>query len=144
MVCTKCVFDSKNKNKNPEVQMVNYDDELCEVTCSHGHITHVVIQNNKYELLFDSAVISFFDGYYRESVLNASSCLENFMEYFIKIMLFTKKGIDLSSIDNFYKKIKTRSECREGVFYAMYRIYLDKEYYWDNASKKLRNNTIHN
>jgi len=144
MTCSKCLFDSEKQSPKPEFNLVNYDDELCEGKCSKGHVTYTRIQNDKYELLFDAAVMAFYDSYYRECVLNISSCLESFYEYAIKILLFIKKKEKMSDIEKFYKNIKSRSECREGVFQALSRIYLNKDYFLDDKNRSLRNNTIHN
>ena len=59
-------------------------------------------------------------------------------------MLFIFKKQSMDQIENFYKKFKSRSECREGVFQALAKVYLDKDFFLTDKCKKLRNNTIHN
>ena len=142
--CSKCFFEEPLDKPIPEICLADYDEELCCYKCSKGHITYTRIQNDRYELLFDSSIIAYFDDYYRESVLNASSSLESFYEYMIKAMLFILKKQNMEQIDDFYKKFKSRSECREGVFQALAKVYLDKDFFLTDKSKKLRNNTIHN
>ena len=142
--CYKCIFESGELEQVPKLCFAEYDEELCQYKCSKGHITYTWIENDRYELLFDSSIIAYLDSNYRESVLNASSSLESFYEHMIKAILFILKKDNLEKIDEFYKKIKSRSECREGVFQALCRVYFDKEYFLNNDSKNLRNNTIHN
>lgn len=142
--CSKCLFEETSNKPVPEICLADYDEELCCYQCSKGHITYTRIQNDRYELLFDSSIIAYFDDYYRESVLNASSSLESFYEYMIKAMLFIFKKMSMEQIDDFYKKFKSRSECREGVFQALSKVYLDKDFFLTDKSKKLRNDTIHN
>lgn len=54
--------------------------------CSHGHKTTTIVQNPKYEILFDIGANAIVDGYYREAVSSFTSSLERFYEYSIKIL----------------------------------------------------------
>jgi len=142
-MCFDCVRENKIDAMDPDIY-VNYNEKMCSSVCNNGHKTYCKILNNKYELLYDSSIISYIDGYYRETVMNLFSCLESFMEYVIRILLYVKKDQKLEEIENYIKKIKSRSECREGCFFGFCKIYLDKEYFIDDKYRNLRNQVVHN
>lgn len=142
--CLKCAKENKLNDKYNPYSYVEYNEKFSTYICNNGHKNNFKILNNKFELLYDTAMISFFDSYYRETVMNLYSCLESFQEYVIKVFLYSIKKLEFSEIENYLKKIKSRSECREGCFYSMCKIFLDKEYFVDDKYKSLRNQVVHN
>lgn len=122
----------------------NHNNEICEFTCDNGHKNYVIIQNENYDLLYESGIIALLDGYYRECVMNISSSLECFYEYVILLLIFSNNGNDYKNAIKFYKRISKRSECREGAFYGLCRAYLKDDLFINDKTKKVRNDVIHN
>jgi len=141
--CLKCAEENKLTEQDP-YSYVQYNEKMSTYVCNNGHKNNFKILKNKFELLYDSAIISFYDSYYREAVMNLYSCLENFQEYVIKILLYSIKKLQYNEIESYLKRIKSRSECREGCFYSICKIYLDKDYFIDDKYKSLRNQVVHN
>ena len=142
-LCCKCADEGLLDITN-FYSYVNYNEEVCYYICPNGHKNYYKIANNKYELLYDSAIVSYHDGYFRETVMNLFSCLESFQEYVIRLLLFCMKDKTIEQIEKFIKNIKSRSECRDGCFYGMCGIYLNKEYFILDKYRSLRNQVIHN
>jgi hypothetical protein len=44
------------------------DENLYSLTCNHGHNTNLLLQNPKYEILFEIGTQAIADGYYREAI----------------------------------------------------------------------------
>lgn len=143
--CTECLRNNEIiGNDVPHFYVVNYKDGICEYKCMNGHKNRFVVQNEKYELLFDSAIVAFYDGYNRECVLNISSALECFYEYAIGQMVFFKNEGNYSDVKTFLSKVDKRSECREGTFYGICKIVFGKNLTIKEKMKNLRNDVIHN
>jgi len=117
--CQKCLSDesiplserSKYQNYNESGQ---YD-----YTCSKGHVTAGILLNNKFEILFDMGVHAILDGYYREAVVNFTSCLERFYEYAIKIISHSH-DVNYQEIDEAWRPIKSQSERQLGAYIFIY------------------------
>ena len=144
-VCFKC--DENNEldlNSRDFHTHFNYNDGLIKYKCRNGHDNYTYILNNKFELLYDSAIISYYGDNYRECVTNLASCLESFYEYIIRLILYSKNRKSILEIEKFNKKINSRSECREGVFLGMCKVYFDKNFFINDKYKNLRNKVVHN
>ncbi len=66
------------------------DDGRYEVTCPKGHKSVTILQQQKFEVLFDIGAYAIVDGYYREAVSSFTSSLERFYEFFVKAVLLNK------------------------------------------------------
>ena len=63
------------------------DDGKYEVTCTRGHKETVILQQQKFEILFEIGAHAIIDGYYREAVSSFAASLERFYEFSIKAFL---------------------------------------------------------
>jgi len=95
------------------------DDGLLSVNCSNGHATITAIQEQKYEILFDLAVMALLDGYPREAATGMAASLERFYEFSIKV-LCAKRGIDDSKFRGAWKLVANQSERQFGAFVFAY------------------------
>ena len=142
--CTKCVFDGKISPTNPPTfYLVDYENKICEFECDNKHKNRIFVQNESFELLYDSAIIAYCDGYNRECVLNIASALECFYEYAIGLIIYSKSG-DYTDVTKFLKNIKKRSECREGAFYGICKATFNENLIIEEKMKNFRNDVIHN
>ncbi len=119
------------------------DKDISEYQCPKGHKFIIVSRNDKYRILFDEAILQLQDGFYNNSVLNAFTALEEFMNFFIKFMLFQKD----KSIDDILKitKLIRSSENKKGAFILSLHENLNKIIVKSELDgfAKLRNEIIH-
>ena len=50
--------------------------QLLQIKCSRSHETTAILQEQKFEILFDIGAHAILDGYYREAVSSFTSSLE--------------------------------------------------------------------
>ncbi len=101
----QCAFGGDANSHPPYPKYVELrDDGRYEFTCENGHTTVTVLQEQKFEVLFDLGAHAILDGYYREAVASFTSSLERFYEFFIKAALFEN---DISEVtDTSFKVIE--------------------------------------
>ena len=95
------------------------DDGRYEVTCPKGHKSVTILQQQKFEVLFDIGAYAIVDGYYREAVSSFTSSLERFYEFFVKAVLLNK-GIDEQVFKKTWKLVASHSERQLGTFIFIY------------------------
>jgi hypothetical protein len=95
------------------------DSGIYEVRCPKGHHSHVVLQQQKFELLFDIGACALLDGYHREAISSFTSSLERFREFFIRAS-FLENGRTVSDIEEFWKPVSKHSERQLGAYVAVY------------------------
>jgi hypothetical protein len=119
------------------------DTGLYKMTCERGHTTYTMLQNGKFEILFDMGIYAFQDGYYRESVANFAASLERFYEYSIRLFCFIN-GINESVVDLAWKNVAAQSERQFGAYCFLYVSLLAKTPdVISNSNIKFRNKVIH-
>lgn len=124
VICLECaqeVFESKDMKKLMRLKQINVemnDEGWYKVVCDRGHKFVTVLQQEKYETLFDFGLMALDDGYYREAVLNFASSLERFLEFCIKVFLYRNQNeIDPTYFNQTWKHIRNQSERQVGAFY---------------------------
>jgi hypothetical protein len=116
----ECAFEDKADSSPSYTTYVELrDDGRYEFTCKRGHTTVTVVQQQKFEILFDLGAYAILDGYYREAVASFTSSLERFYEFFIKAYLLDG-GIDKSVFDEAWKNVSQQSERQLGAFIFLY------------------------
>jgi hypothetical protein len=95
------------------------DDARYEFTCDQGHKTTTVLQNQKFEVLFEIGLNAILDGYYRDSVSSFAASLERFYEFSIRVFL-RASSISDASIEECWKEVKNSSERQLGAFYFLW------------------------
>ena len=119
------------------------DDGRYEITCPKGHSSITLLQQQKFELLFDIGAYAIVDGYYREAVSSFTSSLERFYEFFIKVVCVSKK-IEWNDLQDTWKKVSNQSERQLGAFIFLYlQEFGEKPDLLPNSKVKFRNEVIH-
>lgn len=122
--CTKCGFETVQ----PEtfsldrfvVMPVEVNSEgFYELECPRGHKSVTWVQNEQFELLFDSAVLALLDGYSREAVSSFAASLERFHEYCIRV-IYNNKENNNDEFEKIWKSMSKQSERQLGAFYMAY------------------------
>ena len=112
--CMQC-FQELGKPNN-EFSQVEFSDNGCyEIKCSNGHVTVTVLQQQKFEVLFDIGAYAILDGYYREAVSSFTSSLERFYEFALKVLLQSDVKSD-ELFNNCWKVVSKQSERQLGAF----------------------------
>lgn len=135
--CLQC----QNSQILAEVEFI--DDGRYEFTCSKGHVSTTLLQQQKFEILFEIGAYAINDGYYREAISSFTSALERFYEFFIKVICVSK-GNDWPEIVNTWKAIASQSERQLGAFILLYHLEHGKKPSLLSRSKnEFRNSVIH-
>jgi hypothetical protein len=97
------------------------DDGLYSSICGNGHTTLTVVQEQKFEVLFDFGAMALIDGYPREAVTSIAASLERFYEYYITVTCL-KHNIDILNFQNTWKHVANQSERQFGAYLFAYLI----------------------
>ena len=115
MPCMQCALEKGEASIDSIARVEVRDDGRYETTCPNGHKSITVLQEQKFEILFDIGAYAISDGYYREAVSSFTSSLERFYEFFITAV-FYEKGIDDAAFNNSWKLVARQSERQLGAF----------------------------
>ncbi|WP_198527820.1 hypothetical protein [Pseudoalteromonas undina] len=142
--CMKCTFESGLGSVSPYPTYIELrDDGRYEFTCANGHTTITVVQEQKFEVLYDLGAYAIVDGYYREAIASFTSSLERFYEFFIKACLF-EDGIDKEVFDQAWKNVSRQSERQLGAFIFLYcKAFSEPPVLLRQKLIELRNDVIH-
>lgn len=116
--CHKCVLEDNQGLGSVTISEFR-DDSRYEFTCSDGHKSITILQDQKFEILFEVGAFAIKDGYYREGVSSFSSSLERFYEFVIKVLLLAQ-GLDINIIKKSWKLVSSQSERQLGAFIFTY------------------------
>lgn len=138
--CIQC------KETNSYVKEEEYIEEgYYYFECPNGHKNFVVLQEEKFETLFQIGAHAIYDGYYREAISSFTSSLERFYEFCVKV--FCKKhNVDIKQIQEACKFYTNSSERQFGSFLFLYLIEFGDvpfKYKDDDKWRNIRNNVIH-
>lgn len=146
LTCMKCNFEKDGAaTRTPAypVYVEVRDDGRYEFTCSNGHTTVTVVQEQKFEVLFEIGAYALLDGYYREAVASFASSLERFYEFFVKANLL-EEGCKSEQLEEAWKMISSQSERQLGAFIFLYlQTFGKRPSLLDNAKVSFRNDVIH-
>lgn len=119
------------------------DDGRYEIKCSFGHETTTVLQQQKFEVLFDIGAHAILDGYYREAVSSFTSSLERFYEFALRVFLEKdSKSDDL--FQSCWKKVASQSERQLGAFVFLWASnFNEAPELLANSEVGFRNDVIH-
>ena len=145
----QCLFNKDGKTESRKYPFdnnisVKMNDEGAYIAeCPEGHQVKVIVQNPKFEILFDLSLIAYIDGYNREAISNLTSSYERFLEYCIEILLLKRKT-DLSNYSNTWKEMKNQSERQMGAFLILWLSEFNEvPPKISNKKVSFRNNVIH-
>ena len=107
--CRQCLESRRIVSANVEV----LDDGTCDVQAACGHRIAAVVQNSRFELLFDSAALALRDDYYREAVASFAAAVEAFWGFYVRVAA-RQLGVDDETVTRLRKDAKL-SERRRGA-----------------------------
>jgi len=117
-ICPVC--DRRGIDSRQEYNLLISDAENnFKIKCKRGHIKTVVYTDEKYNMLFASAMDCIRAGQLREAVANFAASYERLLEYAIQIIA-VKYRIEPSEFDLTWKLLKNQSERQLGGFCIMY------------------------
>lgn len=114
--------------------------------CKQGHKNFIMLQEERFETLFQIGANALMDGYYREAVNSFTTSLERFYEFCTKVFC-KKNNITNDVFDKNWKFIAKSSERQFGCFLFLYLIefkeppLLKKD---EDSWRNLRNEMVHN
>lgn len=151
LFCPKCALEASTKMKEsldievpvPVSQLA--DDGRYEVRCDLGHESIVILDNVKFELLFEMGLNAIFDGYPREAVSSFTSSLERFYEFYWRVSMHYT-GVPVTEIDEAWKPMSKMSERQLGAFITASMVLTGSKPRLLNPNKQVpfRNSVIHN
>ena len=122
--CTQCLRETNLPQ--PILGYVELQDNgIYKVVCPKGHETYELLENQRFELLFQSGSLALIAGYPREAVSSIVASFERFIEYYIRLILFAKE-INEEEIDITWKLVANASERQLGGFLFI-KVLLDGE-----------------
>ena len=142
MPCMSC-FAEQGYPSN-EFHLLEFNDNgKYEVRCKKGHKSIVVLQQQKFEILFEIGANAIIDGYYREAVSSFTSSLERFYEFCMKV-LCKKRGIDTEVFTDGWKQVANQSERQLGAFLFLWiSEFGEVPKLLPNTETSFRNSVIH-
>lgn len=115
--CIKCSHKELNST-GPTFIQIN-DQGLYPYTCPNGHKNAIILQQEKFELLFQSAAYAITDGYLKEAVSSIASSLERLYEFAINVIC-EKYQLQKEILDLAWKSVSKQSERQFGAFIFLY------------------------
>ena len=82
--CIPCTEPPESVTTLP--QLIEYEiteSPIYKLKCNKGHTFNIILQHQKFEILYEMACDAFLDGHYQSSVSTFASSLERFYEFFI-------------------------------------------------------------
>lgn len=140
--CMQC-FMEFGRPTNEFTRVGFCDDGRYEFICSFGHETVTVLQQQKFEILFDIGAHAIIDGYYREAVSSFTSSLERFYEFSIRVFL-EKSFQSENLLKNCWKMVSSQSERQMGAFIFLWASHFgESPMLLSNNQVAFRNDVIH-
>lgn len=142
ILCLRCAIEGITTERPIKVVEVR-DDGRYETICDNGHHVVIVLQQLKFEVLYEIGAYAIADGYYREAVSSFTSSLERFYEFVIRVILHAS-GLSDESINSTWNTFARQSERQLGAFVALYASeYQKPPSLLTNKQVEFRNDVIH-
>lgn len=140
--CMECATETPKPSVNFAVIDIR-NDGLYEFTCPKGHKSVTILQEQKFEILFEIGAHAILDGYYREAVSSFATSLERFRAFYAKVICLSR-GIEDEQIEIAWKQVSQQSERQLGTFLCSYLIETGcPPTLLSNKWRRFRNNVIH-
>ncbi len=94
------------------------DDGLYELECCNDHRTNVILQSEKFEILFDMGAQALLEGYKHEAVVCMTTAVERFHEWCIKV-ISKKHNTPVNELTKTWKYVSNQSERQLGAYYLL-------------------------
>ena len=140
--CMKCVHDS-GAPRLAIARVEVRDDGRYELTCPNGHKAVTLLQQQKFEVLFDIGAYAILDGYYREAVSSFAASLERFYEFAIHVFLHNS-GVPGEVVSSCWKEVSRQSERQLGAFVLLWASFFhSKPELLGTKRTEFRNDVVH-
>jgi len=140
--CSKCIFSAGT----PTLALARVevrDDGRYELTCPSGHTTVSLLQQQKFEVLFDLGAHAILDGYYREAVSSFATSLERFYEFAARVFL-QNSAVPSDVAASCWKEVSNQSERQLGAFVFLWASYFHSKPVLLNSNQiAIRNSVVH-
>lgn len=143
--CMQCTIESHGLINN-KVEVEYNEEGYYYFECPNGHKNFVILQELKFETLFQIGAHAIYDGYYREAVSSFTSSVERFYEFCVNVFC-RKHNVPIESFYECTKFCSTSSERQFGSFLFLYLIEFGDVPFSkkvDDKWRTYRNNVIHN
>lgn len=142
MECTYCYESGLDGSKSVSNVELN-DNGRYKLICQNGHSSIVILNHQKFQILFEIGINAIIDGYYREAVSSFTSSLERFYEFFSKVMCITR-DIEWTVIQDTWKSVSNQSERQLGAFIFLHLLEVGgKPELLNQKNIEFRNAVIH-
>lgn len=122
LICTKCVRENPIKAVFEMQSVELLEGNQYALTCQNGHQEIVLVQQQKFEMLFEVGATAILDGYYREAVTSFASSLERTYEFF-SIVCMAERGLSWETLEAYRKgKDMKYSERQLGAFITLFTL----------------------
>lgn len=140
--CMQCILESNGKRHSASY-LIPRNDGCYFVKCEAGHEQTFVLQDEKFQVLFEMGVDSFINELYRETVFNIASALERFHEFCTKVFL-TKDNVSEQQQTDTWRLVASQSERQYGAFCYTYLLtFYEVPPKVANKNIEFRNDVIH-
>ncbi|WP_435627041.1 hypothetical protein [Candidatus Ferrigenium straubiae] len=102
-----------------------------------------ILQQQKFEVLFEIGAYAILDSYYREAVSSFSTSLERFYEFAVRVFLESASKSD-TLFQNCWKKVASQSERQLGAFIFLWSHHFNEPpELLSNSQISFRNDVVH-
>lgn len=120
IMCNECA------KQKPTFQYVDIvDDGRYHTTCPLGHTQTIILENEKFQILFDLGISALMDRYPGEAVGRVAAALERFYEYSI-IVMSDHSGTSADILQKTWKYVQQQSERQLGAYYFIFLNHLQQ------------------
>jgi hypothetical protein len=120
LFCPQCVLEAAKRlpaavvnTPVPVAELV--DDGRYQVRCEAGHVGEVILDNLKFELLFELGLNALLDGYPREAVSSFAASLERFQEFYWRVVM-AHSTVSSDAVAQAWKPLAKQSERQLGAY----------------------------
>ena len=143
LICPDCAMNPVNIGRNMFTSVEVRDENQYALTCHKGHQNVVILQQQKFEILFELGAHAIEDGYYREAVSSFTASLERFYEFFLRAAAI-QNNVDSAVFQESWRHLKNQSERQLGAYVATYTGIMRKApTLLDSNRVRFRNNVTH-
>lgn len=123
MVCCAGCFAADGNPLNAHIEWHEVNDQGAYLTtCPRGHTTVSVVQQQKFEVLFELGANALLDGYPGEAITRFASALERFFEFFINV-ISVKHSLAPEAFGTTWKELASSSERQYGAYLLVHLLH---------------------
>jgi hypothetical protein len=148
ITCWRCL--SEEKGGNADVSRSHEDRILVDVTndgaysaiCKRGHEMNVVLQNPRFELMFESACMALGEGYFHQAVASFAASLDGFQTFLVGVAC---RHVGVSTdLTEFVKDEARRSERQPAAVALGYAALIGARYpFMSHKRREFRGQVVH-